>query len=131
MKRTPLKRSGLPARRTPIKAKRSKPRRTTVLRDREYLDWLTCAVCEACVAQSAVSDMKPGWSRVWCDPAHGPSSGTGVKGPDSGAIPLCREHHTEQHQIGWKAFQSKWKLSRAKIARELYSSYLIEKWSTQ
>lgn len=47
------------------------------------------------------------------DPAHGPSAGARVKGPDNEAIPLCRHHHTEQHQIGWPAFESKYGYERA------------------
>jgi hypothetical protein len=38
------------------------------------------------------------------DPAHIKSRGSG--GPDApwNVICLCRKHHTEQHQIGWRKF---------------------------
>lgn len=42
------------------------------------------------------------------DPHHLDSSGTGTKGSDWLTVPLCREHHTELHTIGFKAFESKY-----------------------
>jgi len=59
------------------------------------------------------------------DPAHGPSAAMRVKGPDDGAIPLCRHHHIEQHQIGWTLFEEKYQINREKEACTHYVAFLI------
>ncbi len=92
----------LTIKRSRIKPKRSKPRRTEQFRDRKYLDWLKIKACCAC--RREVFGIT--------EPAHGPSAGIGLKGPDNEAIPLCRLHHLEQHRIGWSAFESKYGFSR-------------------
>ena len=123
VKRTPMPRPAKPMARTRLQPKRTKTRRVAVLRDRGYLDWLKrqkCAVGNA-VHRRAVQ------LRYGCDPAHGPSNGTGSKGPDDGAIPLCRHHHNEQHQIGWPAFEAKYGFSREAEAIVYYQTYLIDK----
>ena len=43
-----------------------------------------------------------------CDPAHIKSQGSGGLDLEWNLIPLCRKHHSEQHQIGWKKFSSKY-----------------------
>lgn len=35
------------------------------------------------------------------------NSGTGIKPPDSDAVPLCTLHHAELHQIGVKSFEAR------------------------
>ena len=121
VKRTPMPRASKPMARTKLQPKRTKPRRVAVLRDRGYLD---CLAERECVieARSATVICKGD-----CDPAHGPSNGTGSKGPDNGAIPLCRHHHNEQHQIGWPAFEAKYEFSREADAAAHYQTYLIDK----
>ena len=116
VKRTPLPRSTKPiARNVPVKNKRpGPPRRTTIHRDRDYLDWLQDRKC-------VVTGKTP------CDPAHGPSAGSKVKGPDKGAIPLIRELHVEQHSIGWPDFEKKYGIDREKEAAAHYALYLIDK----
>ncbi len=57
------------------------------------------------------------------DPAHGPVNGMGSKGPDSGAISLCRTHHREQHAIGWPAFERKYEIDRSVIAAARYAEF--------
>jgi len=114
-RKTPLKSGGPIARRTKLKAKRTAPRRVAVLRDRQFLDWLITERCVACLNPEPDQE---------CDPAHGPSNGTGSKGPDNGAIPLCRHHHAEQHQIGWPLFEAKYGFSREKEAAAHYAAYI-------
>lgn len=57
------------------------------------------------------------------DPAHGPVNGMSSKGADSGAIPLGRGHHDEQHAIGWDAFEAKYGFSRETEAKVHYRAY--------
>lgn len=42
------------------------------------------------------------------DPCHVRSRGAG--GPDTewNVIPMCRKHHSEQHQLGWQKFLKKY-----------------------
>ena len=123
-RRTPLKRSALPARTKRPNAKRAKPRRVSVLRDREYLDWLRERRCVACASMSR--DPR-GWIHPWkgCDPAHGPVNGRGSKGPDNEAIPLCRHHHDEQHRVGWPAVEAKYGFKRRAEAKAHWAAFLL------
>ena len=123
MKRTPLKRGtkGFD-RSTKVRPRRpGPPRRVTVHRDRKYLDWLKQKECLIEQKSGTLSCGDP-------DPAHGPSSGMKVKGPDNGAVPLCRLHHMEQHQIGWPAFEAKYGFSRERESAKQYAAYL-GKWT--
>ncbi len=123
MKRTALKRSTKPiARGKKPNAKRpGKARRVSVVRDRKYLDWLKDNCC--CVVGNPVHRKV---SLAFCDPAHGPVNGMSSKGPDTGAIPLCRMHHDEQHALTWPAFESKYGIDRAAIAAEHYARFKSE-----
>lgn len=62
-----------------------------------------------------------------CDPMHGPPNGKSQKGPDSGCIPGCREHHDEQTAIGWPAFEKKYGFSREKEAAVWWTAFLVWK----
>jgi len=125
-RRTPLKRSPPPVRRKRPNAKRPAPRRVSVLRDRDYLDWLAERRCVACAILHDRHPQKPAFY-VLCDPAHGPVNGMRSKGPDDGAIPLCQVHHKEQHAIGWPAFENKYGFSREQEAAAHYALYLVAK----
>ncbi len=60
------------------------------VRDRKYLDSLRELKCVIC-------------RKSPCDPAHvryGSGGGMGLKPGDDCALPLCHEHHMEQHRIG-------------------------------
>ena len=49
------------------------------------------------------------------EPCHVRSRGAG--GTDLGNIvPMCRIHHTEQHKIGIKTFQAKWRVDMVALA---------------
>lgn len=122
-KRTPIKRSTKPVR----KKRPGKARRVSVVRDRKYLDWLKtqfCVVSQSLFLRGLTEYVyaKP----VIIDPAHGPVNGMGSKGGDDGAIPLTREYHTEQHAIGWPAFEEKYGIDRTAIADERYQRYKQE-----
>jgi hypothetical protein len=132
-----VKRSRLPARTKPIargspNKKRAKPRRVSVLRDRGYLRFLReegkCVACMS-VARSRGGDDETArsYANLPCDPAHGPVNGMRSKGPDDGAISLCRFHHQESHKIGQHAFQHKYDFGWAKESASHYATYLILK----
>lgn len=133
MKRSPLPRSTKQiARNVRPKARRAKPRRVSVLRDRKYLNWLRdegkCVACiSVALSRGATEEAAKYYANMPCDPAHGPPAGMKVKGPDNDALPLCRPHHNEQTIMvgGWKAFEAKYGIDRAKEAATHYSAYLI------
>ena len=129
----PLKRSM-----KPIPRKRAKPRRGP-LRDPGYLAFLReegkCQCCLVFIREAGYCGLTPG-SEValrpamiagLCDPAHGPVNGRGSKGPDNGALPLCRVHHKEQHLIGWPAFEAKYGFNREGEAAAWYKAYQVWK----
>ena len=111
--------------RSSVRKKRAKPRRVSVLRDRGYLDWLSAeCLCVACVLLKMIyRDRKCASGSGPVDPAHGPVNGMRSKGPDDGAIPLCRQHHTEQHEIGWEAFETKYGFSREAEAKTHFAAF--------
>lgn len=115
-----------------IPKQRKKPRRTSVHRDRGYLDWLAaqkrCLVCEI-LGRAKVAVMLGtiiAWMMRIFDPAHGPPAGMRVKGPDSGAIYLCRWHHNEQETMTWPKFEAKYGFDRETEAAKLYARYWEE-----
>ena len=121
MKRTGIKPSSKPIARTGrTKPRREKPRRVSVDRDRDYLDWLKE---HGCLVGNQVHRIA---SRGHIDPAHGPVNGMGSKGADSEAIPLCRDHHEEQHRIGWPAFEEQHRFSREAEAGKHYARFKAE-----
>lgn len=108
------------ARKKRLKAKRSTVRRVSVLRAPKYLAELRLMYCEIGVKFGSEQ-----CSSV-TDPAHGPVNGMGSKGPDSGAIPLCRSHHREQHQIGWPRFERKYGINREEVAARTFAAWEAE-----
>lgn len=134
LRRTPLKRSTKPiARRKRVKAKRATPRRGP-LRDPGYRAFLReegkCVACALhCIRHgyaNGCTSCVP-YSLGRCDPAHGPVNGMRSKGPDNEAVPMCREHHVYQTEIGWPKFEAMYGLSRAREAALWYAAYLIWK----
>lgn len=129
-RRTPLKRSTKPiARKKRPNVKRSKPRRVSVERKPEYLRWLreNC-MCIFCVAQSKAGEtVTREWLHEIVDPAHTSNNGRGSRGPDSGCVPLCRAHHSEQHRIGVKDFEAKYGVDLKREAETHYSVFTIWK----
>ena len=62
-----------------------------------------------------------------CDPMHGPPNGKSQKGPDAEAMPGCRWHHDEQTEIGWPAFEAKYRFDRGAVAEMWWQRFLEEK----
>lgn len=62
--------------------------------DREFLDTFHAMRCLAC-------------NRRGCDPCHLKTRGSGGDDSFENVIPLCRRHHVEQGQIGFKRFCDK------------------------
>lgn len=114
----PLKRST-----KPIPRKRKKARRGP-MRDPGYLRFLRAQLCQ--ISYQWIENRYCETPRP-VQAAHGPVNGMGSKGPDSEAIALCPAHHTEQHRIGWRAFERKYYFSRAEKARLWYAAYLKSK----
>jgi len=63
--------------------------------DREYLDTFKDRRCIAC-------------NNYGCDPCHIRSFGSGGGDEFENVMALCREHHTEQHKIGWLVMSKKY-----------------------
>lgn len=138
MKRTPLKRSTKPLKRTPVKpatkplpVKRAKPRRVSVTRSQDYMDWLKTQRCVACrkMRRTPLEELTTCGA---VDPCHTVNNGGSSKGPDSSCIPLGRKHHREMDghlntRITTKAaFASKYKLDLAAVALEHWNRYQLE-----
>lgn len=43
-----------------------------------------------------------------CDPAHIKTKGSGGRDEENNLMPLCREHHSQQHLIGISTFSEKY-----------------------
>lgn len=57
---------------------------------------------------SEIPCMVDGCNRVPTDKCHIKSKGSGGSMDDSNIVYMCREHHTEQHKIGWIKFFEKY-----------------------
>jgi hypothetical protein len=110
-----------------IPKRRAKPRRgppgipPEEFRCPAYLRWLRIEGVDSIELnknlQLGMAEQAAMWSASRCvEPCHGPVNGTRSKGPDSGAIPMTREKHLEQHKIGWPAFEKKYGFSRPELA---------------
>lgn len=63
----------------------------------------------------------PGCRALPTECAHvrcGTDGGLGLKPSDKWCLSLCRDHHLEQHDIGERAFETKYDLDLVKIACE-------------
>ena len=68
--------------------------------DGDYLDYIRSEPCLICHAPPPN------------DPHHLLSNVMGAKGADESAIPLCREHHREYHNLGHAAFEQERGMAR-------------------
>lgn len=91
-----------------------------MLRDRKWLDAVRDMDCLIC-------DNTP------CDPAHirtGGGGGMGLKPPDDMVVPLCHEHHHEQHQIGERRFWSTYMGQDPDLALRVLRGYARQLYNT-
>lgn len=64
-------------------------------------------------------------AHIRCDlPADAEKGGTGIKPADRYSIPLCNEHHMEQHRIGERTFYEKYKILALELAAALWETWL-------
>ncbi len=127
-RRTPITRSAPPRKRRPGPPRRG-PSEVSAdqWRNPSYLAFLRAeGRCVACPRGGRVfgAPITYGMNGV-CDPAHGPVNGRGSKGPDAGAIPLCRAHHDRQHAIGWTAMEVEFEFSREREAAVWFAAFKI------
>jgi hypothetical protein len=47
----------------------------------------------------------------------------GTKVSDRFAVPLCNEHHAEQHRAGWKTFQTSHQFDALKAAEAYWRAW--------
>lgn len=52
------------------------------------------------------------------DPCHIKTRGSGGDDVESNLIPMCRQHHTEQGQIGWVRFCAKYPKAENELAEK-------------
>lgn len=63
----------------------------------------------------------PGCTQLPIECAHvrsGTDGGLGIKPSDKWTISLCRAHHHEQHEIGERAFETKYEVNLTELAVE-------------
>ena len=95
--------------------------KTSILRDRKYLDWLKTQPC------IITGHYATEWSAI--DPAHVGTAGKGIKSPDNEALPLRHDLHANSHTMGEMSFYRRHlpdDVLRAALrayARELYQKY--------
>lgn len=97
-----MKRSAPPKRYTPLKRKRSKPRRSSRVRDKAYLEFIRRESCCAYLVQVpslSVHIHSECEGRVHAH--HAGARGYGQKASDRTCIPLCMRHHRAFHDLGW------------------------------
>ena len=55
---------------------------------------------------------------------RGTDGGVGMKPSDCYALPLCREHHAEQHRIGEQSFERKYLFYMRAVADRIWRKWL-------
>jgi hypothetical protein len=93
-----------------------KVRDSDMIRSDGHLKFVRGFVCSAFAAGATDCSGK-------VEAAHtriGTDGGTSLKPSDSFAIPLCAGHHAEQHRIGERSFETKYKISMKTIAERLW-----------
>lgn len=55
---------------------------------------------------------------------RGTDGGIGMKPSDCYALPLCSEHHAEQHRIGEQSFEKKYRFSMRQVADRLWRKWI-------
>lgn len=64
-----------------------------------------------------------------CDPCHLKTVGSGGDDTEENVVPMCRRHHSEQHNLGIKSFYDKYFLFRLAVKeRGLKFENVFGKW---
>lgn len=95
----------------PPRIKRDSGKKDAGKRSPAHRAWVRGHTCSACGSQSAIE----------C--AHvrdGTDGGMGIKPSDRWTISLCKTCHTEQHQIGEFAFETKYKINMKALAEAFF-----------
>ena len=78
-----------------------------------HLKWIRTRFCEAILSGGCGGRVEAAHVRTGTD------GGMGMKPSDCWVIPLCTEHHREQHRIGEAAFEKKHRLNLKGSAEEM------------
>jgi len=107
-----------------IPRRRTRPRmmvkESTVIRSPSFLKFVRGYNC-ACV------ETDPTGCGGKIEAAHvrrGTDGGIGLKPSDRYAIPLCSEHHAEQHRIGEQSFEAKYRFKMRQVADRIWRKWL-------
>jgi hypothetical protein len=86
-------------------------------RDRGYLDWCSTQSCGVCSRKKGVCG------------AHDDAAGTGVKGNDYDAVPLCVTCHSLEHrgkETFWRNVQLVYKKTREELVKKFNKKYSVQ-----
>lgn len=64
-----------------------------MIRNAKHLSFIASLPCTLCGAESVAAHIRIGGK-----------GGTGIKPHDSHTVPLCHNHHSEQHRVGERTF---------------------------
>jgi hypothetical protein len=95
----------------PPRIKRASGKKDVGKRSPAHRAWVRGHACCACGSQTAI------------EAAHvrvGTDGGIGMKPSDRWVISLCKEHHTEQHQIGEPAFERRYGIDMRRLAEAFF-----------
>lgn len=100
---------------TPKRTKRPamNVRELSVVRSQAHLRWVRGFGCCVCCLTDPRSQPSPS------EAAHvrrGTNGGTGMKPGDNWSIPLCSDHHREQHSIGEASFAERYQIELKETA---------------
>ncbi len=85
--------------------------KTERLRSPRHLQWLRTLPCSV-----------PGCAGDMIEAHHvRKGAGMGRKPADGNCAPLCRDHHTEGHTLGWRSFEVRHGLDLSAIAAKLWA----------
>ena len=119
MKRSSLRRAGSLSRKTPIRARRDKPRRSSRVQDEAYLTFVRTLPCA--VNHLDIDDVN-------CIGPTDPHHTDPLTRDDDLAIPLCRGHHGDFHDAtgfckGWdKQRRVRWIAENVERTQRDYAS---------
>jgi hypothetical protein len=90
-------------------------------KDPKYLEWVRDRACVVCGAKTQTEEAAHIRMK---DPSVGkPMTGMGTKPDDFYVLPLCGEHHRQQHNGSEKSFWANYKADPVKAALALYVEY--------